>query len=126
VRNSDEATPEQLAAGRQPGVSEFFHNRWHMYAMYALGVFQFIIFLYLAAAPYLPYTGQFSFVMRCVSSVLIGVFPLIVIFANPQTMLAARQVFREDVQRCRYCEQNNCFVVFLVVFETFRLSFHVY
>jgi hypothetical protein len=85
-------------------VSEFFHNRWHMYAMYTVGVFQFIIFLYLAAAPYLRYTGQASFVIRCLASVLIAVFPATVILSNPQTVMATRQVLRADLQRCRLVE----------------------
>ena len=55
-------TNEHVSSGRYPGVSEFFHNRWHMYGMYVLGGVQFLLFLYLAVVPHLPYMGAFSLV----------------------------------------------------------------
>jgi len=90
----DEVTDEHLSSGRHPGVSEFFHNRWHMYSMYCLGVLQFVLFIYLAAVPHLPYTGELSLIIRCFSSILIIVFPAVIMFSNPQTLAATRDVMQ--------------------------------
>jgi hypothetical protein len=102
---SDEVTDEHLSSGRHPGVSEFFHNRWHMYSMYCLGVLQFVLFIYLAAVPHLPYTGQLSLVIRCFSSLLLIIFPMVIMFSNPQTLTATRDVMHVKYL-CRY--GNGC------------------
>ena len=46
-------TEAHLAAGKEPGVSVLFFNRWHMYAVAVVNSLNFGIFLLLLVVPYL-------------------------------------------------------------------------